>query len=77
MAMSNISSRVEAIVRDLKTKPQPLVIERIAGELAGLAAPRGGVELAHVCDECGELLDDDEVQDHVECPNCNNLFYEL
>jgi rubrerythrin len=75
--MSKVSDEIERIAKELRGKPDPLMLPSIADRLEELAEPQGGVGLGHVCDECGVLLEDDEVGDLDECPNCGATFWEL
>jgi len=81
VGQSMVSEKVDRIAAELRdlhalynSRPKA---NALADKLGELAEPRGGMELAHVCAECGVFLEDEEVPGLVECPNCCEPFWDL
>lgn len=72
MSQSKVSKKVDDLAKQVSDK-------EIKDSLHLLAEPLGGVELGYVCQECGVLLEDDEVESGslAECTNCGCPFYEI
>lgn len=81
MSESNwgVSPQIETIAKELRSAKSSFNKEALATRLDNLAKPRGGIELAFVCSECGVMFEAEEVEseEHEACTNCGQPFYEV
>lgn len=84
MTISKMSQEVARTAKELRRRAEKIddslvrfPIVEIAGNFEKLGNPRGGIELAAVCSECGCPVEDDEIETIEECENCGQPFYEI